>query len=113
MNKIVGFLAVGTAVLVVIIMATLLPEVTVGHEPPRLEACTQGEEGCRTIDSPIPGLRPSVSTRYYSEPRTIPIPWLVVSVLALAVGFWRVGWFVRWLERRGREERAGPDDTSD
>ena len=27
------------------------------------------------------------------------LPWFVVSVLAIAVGFWRVGWFIRWLER--------------
>ena len=27
------------------------------------------------------------------------LPWFVVSVLAIAVGVWRVGWFIRWLER--------------
>ena len=58
MNKIVGVLGVGTAVIVVIIMASLLP----------------------------------------------PALWLVVSLLAIGLGAWRVGWFIDWLERRDSDD---------
>ncbi len=106
MNKVVGILAIGTAVLVVIITATLLPEVTVGHEP------TQRILISDPVSDILAGRDPTF-VEHGGEPITYPIPWLVVSVLALAVGAWRLGWFVRWLERHDREERAGPDDTSD
>ena len=78
MNKIVGALAVATAVLVVVIAAALLPEVTVGHESVEPFQRQFGAE-----DKPI----------------TLPIPWLVVSALAVGIGAWRIGWFIRWLER--------------
>ena len=58
MNKIVGVLGVGTAVIVVIIMASLLP----------------------------------------------PALWLVVSLLAIGLGAWRVGWFIDWLKRRDSDD---------
>ena len=81
MNKIVGVLAVATAVLVVIIMATLLPEVTV------------------SVDEAEPFER---QFGVQDERTTVPIPWFVVSVLAIAVGVWRTGWFIGWLEGRSR-----------
>ena len=81
MNKIVGVLAVATAVLVVIIMATLLPEVTV------------------SVDEAEPFER---QFGVQDERTTVPIPWFVVSVLAIGVGVWRAGWFIDWLERRSR-----------
>ena len=96
MNKIVGVLAVATAVLVVIIMATLLPEVTVGHEP------TQRILISDPVSDILAGSDPEF-VEHGGEPITRPIPWLVVSVLAIAVGVWRVGWFIRWLERRSPE----------
>ncbi len=96
MKTIIGVLAVGTAVLVVIIMASLLPEVTVGHEP------TQRILISDPVSDIVAGRDPEF-VEHGGEPITYPIPWLVVSILAIAVGFWRVGWFVRWLERHDRE----------
>lgn len=96
MNKVVGILAVGTAVLVVIIMATLLPEVTVGHEPTQRILISDPVSSILTGDDPE-------FAEVGGEPITLPIPWLVVSVLAVGIGAWRVGWFVRWLERHDSE----------
>ncbi len=96
-NKIAGVLAVSLAVVLVIGMATLLPEVTVGHHPPQREACTQDDNDCRIVPS-LPG-RPSFGIREVREPITVPIPWLGVSALAVGIGAWRMGWFIHWLER--------------
>ena len=79
MNRIVGILAVATAVILVIIFATLLPEVTVSVDEAEPFEKVYGVQDERT---------------------TLPIPWLVVSLLAIIVGFWRVDWFIRWLEHR-------------
>ena len=64
-------------VVLVIGLATLLPEVTV-----RVDEAEYFERQAGVQD----------------ERTTVPIPWFVVSVLALAVGLWRVGWVIRWLE---------------
>ena len=78
MNKIAGVLAVTMVVVLVIGLATLLPEVTVSVDEAEYFERQAGVKDERT---------------------TVPIPWFVVSVLAIAVGVWRVGWFIRWLER--------------
>ncbi len=84
MNKIAGILAVSLVVILVISMASLLPEVTVSVDEAEPFQKQFGAQDERT---------------------TVPIPWFVVSALALGVGFWRVGWFIRWLERRDHGHR--------
>ncbi len=59
MNKIAGVLGVGTVVVLVIVMASLLPI----------------------------------------------LPWFVISLVAIGIGAWRVGWFIDWLERRDSSRR--------
>lgn len=78
MNKIAGILAVSLAVILVIGLATLLPEVTVSVDKAEPFEKAFGVQDERT---------------------TVPIPWLAVSALAVGIGVWRVGWFIRWLER--------------
>ena len=78
MNKIAGVLAVTMVVVLVIGLATLLPEVTVSVDEAEYFERQAGVQDERT---------------------TVPIPWFVVSLLAIAVGVWRVGWFIRWLEQ--------------
>ena len=78
MNKVAGVLAVTMVVVLVIGLATLLPEVTVSVDEAEYFERQAGVQDERTA---------------------VPIPWFVVSVLAIAIGVWRVGWFIRWLER--------------